>query len=226
MHTHERRPPTRKLLVLPGWDDHGREQYDALSAKLLSLGWACARANLPDAHWDPGLRARVTPARALQLACNDFDVLAPPAARQEEAGVVAVLGFSFGAYIAAHLTGLRNIGLLILRSPAIYPDEAWLQAKESIDDKRLLRFRRRVHLPSENRALAICAMFRGHVLLISSENDEVIPRPVVQSYGRAFTKAASLQTVDLKSADHELGDPLARKTYQAQVVRWLAEMTS
>jgi hypothetical protein len=69
-------------------------------------------------------------------------------------------------------------------------------------------------------------MFRGHVLLISSENDEVIPRPVVQSYGRAFTKAASLQAVDLKSADHELGDPLARKTYQAQVVRWLAEMTS
>jgi pimeloyl-ACP methyl ester carboxylesterase len=196
-----------------------------LSARLQSLGWACARANLPNAAWDPGLRARVTPAGALQLACNDFDALAPASAGEAKVGAAAVLGFSFGAYIAAHLTGLRNIDLLILRSPAIYPDEAWLQAKESIDDKMLLRFRRRVHTPSANGALAFCTMFLGQVLLISSEEDEVIPRPVVQSYEGAFTRAASLHTVDLRSADHELSDPLARKTDQDEVVRWLADMT-
>ena len=37
------------LLVCPGWDDHGRPQYEKLKDELAGLGWACRRAGLPGA---------------------------------------------------------------------------------------------------------------------------------------------------------------------------------
>src|SRR4051812_39180970 len=98
-----------QLLVCPGWADDGRDQYSSLSALLSPLGWESRRSNLPDADWDPAVRARVTPSQALQLAAADFEALFQPASSAKPRRKVAVLGFSFGAYIAAHLTAVREV---------------------------------------------------------------------------------------------------------------------
>jgi len=215
--------PSRRLLACPGWEDDGHVQFDHLQAALQPLGWTCRRANLPDAQWPAAARARVSPAEALALATADFDALNA----QEAPGpcVSAVLGFSFGGYIAAHLTGLRNIDMLVLRSPALYPDDTWLQAKESNDVEALHRFRKRVHTPAQVGVLAFGSLFRGHVLLVCSENDEVIPPPVIESYRLAFRHARSLEHVILKSADHELSDTASQDAYRWEVVRWLIDKT-
>lgn len=215
---------SRCLLACPGWRDAGHAPYDHLQAALQPLGWTCRRANLPDAQWPAAARARVSPAQALALATADFDALdALDAQAAARSCVRAVVGASFGAYIAAHLTGVRNIDLLVLRSPALYPDDAWLQAKESGDVHALRRFRERIHTPAEVGVLAFCSLFRGHVLLVCSENDEVMPPPVIESYRRAFQHARSLQQVTLKSADHELSDPASQDAYRWEVTQWLID---
>lgn len=205
------------LLVLPGWDDDGRAQYDMLDEDLATDGWACRRADLPDADWPAAERGAVTREDSLRQALRDYQVLHAQA-RPDGMGV---LGFSYGGYMAALLAGLYPFDWLVLRSPAIYPDADWLTAKEDLDRRKVDAYRHTVHTPEGNRALAACAAFKGDVLLVQSEHDEVVPRPVIDSYAWAFGNARSLVRHMLLDADHALSQARWRHTYHAIVVAWL-----
>lgn len=137
---------------------------------------------------------------------------------------IAVVGFSYGAYLAALLAQRRPVRWLALRSPALYPDEDWCAPKRSIKREHDLRaFRERALSPAENRALRACAGFRGDVLLVESECDEVLPRQVARNYLAAFAAARSLTARVLAGADHELGTPRHRRAYAELLARWLDE---
>lgn len=209
------------LLVCPGWDDHGRAQYDRLAAELSGLGWACRRARLPDASWRDEEQAGVVPRDSLAQVVEDHDALLQGMARPPRR--VAVLGFSYGGYMATLLTAERPVDLLVLRSPALYPDHDWNAPKVELDEAALRAFRSRVHAPSENRALGCCAAFEGAVLLVASECDEVIPPAVIESYRAAFGRARSLAFFVLPGADHALGADSAKAMYHARVVAWLRQ---
>lgn len=210
------------LLVCPGWDDHGRPQFEKLRSDLAGLGWTCRRADLPDADWSEEARAGVVLHDGLAQLVRDHDALRAQAGMQDAR--MAVLGFSYGGYMAAQLTALRPVELLILRSPALYPDAVWHTKKVDIDEAALDAFRRQPHAPPENRALACCAAFRGDVLLIGSENDEVIPPEVIRSYRDAFSAARSLTTFTIPGADHPLTAEAWKAAYHCRVVDWLQHM--
>lgn len=215
-HDGPRHPPA--LLALPGWDDDGKQQFDALNADLSALGWTCRRAHLPDTSWSSAERASETRDDSLRRALHDHDMLGGV-----ETGSLALLGFSYGGYIAALLAGARPVDWLVLRSPAIYPDADWALPKEELDKRALDDYRQRLLAPEDNNALRCCAGFRGHVLLVYSEFDEVIAPPVMQSYAQAFVQARSLTRHTLPGADHQLSKPGSQRAYHALVVRWLSE---
>lgn len=207
------------LLVLPGWDDHGKAQFDQLDQDLSAQGWHCRRGGLPDASWPAAERASVNREDNLRQVLRDYQLLHA----QERPDAMGVLGFSYGGYMAALLAGMYPFDWLVLRSPAIYPDEDWLLPKEALDKRAVDAYRRKVHTPDGNRALAACHAFRGDVLLVQSERDTVVPAPVTEGYAWAFDNARSLVRHTLLNADHPLSELKWRQTYHAIVIDWLRD---
>ena len=106
---------------------------------------------------------------------------------------VGVVGSSYGGYLGAILTSLRPVRWLGLRAPALYEDDGWGLPKRWLHhDTDLIAFRHRAVPAEENVALRACADFRGDVLLVESERDNVVPHPVIESYLSACVHARSL----------------------------------
>lgn len=93
--------------------------------------------------------------------------------------------------------------------------------KEDLERRKVNAYRHTVHTPEGNRALAACAAFKGDVLLVQSEHDQVVPGPVAESYAWAFGNARSVVRHMLLGADHELSSAQWRETYHRIVVDWL-----
>ena len=80
---------------------------------------------------------------------------------------------------------------LALRVPALYKDEDWDMPKRRLDRDDLARLPPTAIVPpTENRALAACAAFRGDVLIVESEHDDMVPHPVIANYLAAFAHGA------------------------------------
>ncbi|KQP35465.1 S9 family peptidase [Pseudorhodoferax sp. Leaf274] len=207
------------LLVLPGWDDDGKQQFDALSAQLAPDGWVCRRGRIPDASWPAQQRAEVSRSSSLHAVLEDYMDLA--AVRGIARSRFGVLGFSYGGYMATFLAAAKPVRFLALRSPALYPDAGWEDPKESLDKPTLRAYRSQLLGPAQNRSLWCCARFRGDVLLIDSEQDEIIPHPVIASYEQSFRSARSVTRYTLAGADHALTAPAAQREYHDVLVGWL-----
>ena len=209
--------PRPGLLVLPGWDDAGQHQFDALRARLEGRGWLCRRADMPDSNWPAARRAKVSRASALCRALQEYYALDSAV----QGGPITVAGCDFGAYIGAFLAVARPVRHLILRSPTLYADAGWSAPKEALDRGGVARYRALPIAPSQNRALACCARFEGDVLLVESGHDRVMPPAVAASYAAAFSRARSLSRHTLQGADHPLTDPAWQDAYGRLVVGWL-----
>jgi pimeloyl-ACP methyl ester carboxylesterase len=137
---------------------------------------------------------------------------------------IAVVGSSYGAYLAAILTALRPVRWLALRVPALYKDEDWALPKQQLKKYGLDAFRRRSVSPEENRALRACAAFEGDVLVIESERDDIIPHPVIANYLAAFERAHSLTYRVIEGADHGLSEEPWQQAFTTLLVNWATEM--
>src|SRR5688572_1410850 len=106
-----------------------------------------------------------------------YDVLARHPGVDPDA--IAVVGSSYGGYLAAILTTLRPVKWLALRVPALYIDEGWDHPKLQLHKEQDLRSYRRKFVAAEtNRALRACASYDGDVLVVESERDDIIPPEV------------------------------------------------
>lgn len=193
-----------------------------MQAALRPDGWTCHRAQIPDASWSAAARAEVSRADSLHRMLGDYTELARVArVPGASCALIGLLGFSYGGYMTAFLSAAKPARLLVLRCPAIYPDADWDTPKEHLDKQALEDYRARRLGPRDNKALWCCAQFRGDVLLIDAEHDEVIAPTVIQSYERSFRSVRSLTRLTLDGADHKLSDTRSQRQYQTEVVRWL-----
>lgn len=148
------------------------------------------------------------------------------AASGVEPSAVGVVGSSYGGYLASILTSRQTVRWLGLRAPALYEDDGWSLPKRWLHhDTDLVAFRHRAVPPEENVALRASASFRGDVLLIESERDNVVPHTVIESYLSACVHAQSLTYCVLEGADHGLSEERWQSAYTTLLVSWLTEMT-
>lgn len=209
--------PTCGLLILPGWDDEGQQQYAALQAAIQRQHWVSRWANLPDSSWPRAALKAMSRPDALQQVFDDHEALVGGL----RGGPMAVVGFSFGAYLGTYLATIHPVRCLVMRSPALYPDKDWSLPKAKLDRRDLVAYRQTLHTPESNGALSACARYDGDVLLVDSENDQVIPPRVIASYEAAFTNARSLTRYTIKQADHQLTDPHWQAEYRDVLLGWL-----
>lgn len=217
------RPDTQHpgILFVHGWGGN-RQHYLARAREIAKLGCISLTIDLRGHGATDGARDQVTRADNLRDVLAAFDVLATT--RGVDPAQMAIVGSSYGAYLAAIATQERDIRWLGLRVPALYQDAQWDVPKQQLDREALHAYRRVVHPPDANRALAACAAFRGDVLVVESEHDELVPHPTIQSYLGACTRVRSLTYRVLHGADHSLSTEAAQLAYTGILLDWVREM--
>jgi hypothetical protein len=210
------------VLFVHGWGG-SQEQYVARAREIAALGCICLTFDL---RGHAKTRAQV---ETVTREDNLRDVLAAYDALLHQRGVdassIAVVGSSYGGYLAAILTSMRSVRWLALRAPADYKDADWTLPKGQLrKHQELDAWRRLVATPGESRALAACGAFKGHVMLAESQLDTIVPQQVVANYRSAFTSAASLTVRVLDGADHSLSSDVMQRTYTTALVAWMKEM--
>ncbi len=209
------------VLLVHGWDG-SQEQYIARAHEIASLGCICLTFDLRGHVRHQDKRETVTREENLRDVLAAYDVLVGHPAVDPSA--VAVIGSSYGGYLAALATALRPVRWLGLRVPALYRPGDWEIPKSQLDRAALMAYRHSEVAPHENRALAACAEFRGDVLVVESEHDPLVPHPVIRNYLNAFGQARSLTHRVITGADHALSEKAWQQTYTSVLVNWMTEM--
>ena len=209
------------VLFVHGWGG-SQEKYLERARQIAALGCVCLTFNLRGHGETEPQHETVTREDNLRDLLAAYDVLI----RQPvvDKASIAVVGSSYGAYLAAILTESRPVRWLALRVPALYKDEDWALPKQQLKKYGLAAYRRLAISPDENRALGACAAFRGDVLIVESEHDDIIPHPVIANYMAAFEKARSLTYRVIKGADHGLSEEPWQQAFTTLLVNWATEM--
>jgi dipeptidyl aminopeptidase/acylaminoacyl peptidase len=210
------------VLFVHGWG--ATQRHDIGKGKrLVQLGYAGLTFNLRGHARTRRQRDTVTRADNLRdlLAAYDFLV----AQRAVDPERIAVVGSSYGGYLAVLLTADRKVRALGLQAPAIYKDQDFDRPKTALNlDGDLPAYRRRPLAAEDNLALRNAARFEGDVLLVESENDTVIPHQVVENYRAAFRTATSVTHHLMRGADHGLSRKEWQRDYGTTLAEWLSRV--
>ena len=214
-------PKVPGILFVHGWG--GSQQRDLARAKTITgLGCVCLTFDLRGHERTQNQRQSVTREQNLADVFAAYDRLAAHPA--VDCSSIAVIGSSYGGYLAALLSAQRAVRWLALRVPALYWDKEWDVPKAALDRQGLAHYRLGTVTPADNRALAACAEFCGDVLLVESETDDYVPHATLMSYRSAFVAAHSLTHRILDGSDHALTSDASQKAYSAILNAWISEM--
>ncbi|CAM3310134.1 alpha/beta hydrolase [Pseudomonas floridensis] len=209
------------ILFVHGWG--GSQQRDLARAKnITGLGCVCLTFDLRGHERTEGLRGKVSREHSLEDLLAAYDRLVSHPSVDPEA--IAVIGTSYGGYLATILSAMRTVKWMALRVPALYWDADWDMPKQELDRDRLAHYRRSAVTAADNRALAACKEFRGDVLLIESERDDYVPHATLMSYRGAFELAHSLTYRLVDGADHALSSDISQSVYSSMLTNWISEM--
>jgi dienelactone hydrolase len=216
--------PARELpgvLFVHGWG--GSQEQDLGRAKnVAGLGCVCVTFDLRGHPGTPRQQTISRPENLVDLV-SAYDWLADQP--QVDARAIAVVGISYGGYLATLLTLERRVRWLALRSPALYKDADWSAPKLALHREGDLRTWRRQRIDADgNRALAACERFEGDVLLVEAGRDDIVPHPVIENYMIAFARTRSLTRRLVGEADHAFSDKSMQGDYSRILLGWLTEM--
>lgn len=217
-------PTTRipGVLFVHGWGG-SQAQYLARAREITALGCICLTFDLRGHAGTQQQHETVSRESNLRDVLAAYDVLA--AHRLVDPSSIAVVGSSYGSYLAAILTSLRPVRWLALRAPALYMDDDWELPKRQLHkEQNLHTYRQKFIRATDNCALRACKAFEGDVLVIESEFDHVIPHAVISSYLEACISARSLTYRIIEGADHGLTEIRNQRAYTALLVNWMTEM--
>jgi uncharacterized protein len=209
------------VLFIHGWG--GSQQRDIIRAKgIAGLGCVCLTFDLRGHQDTEAQLTQVSRQHNLDDILAAYDQLARHPAI--DPACIAVIGTSYGGYLATILSERRPVRWLALRAPALYWDDEWTRPKHSLDRKKLAQYRQQVIAPEENRALTACTSFSGDVLLVESEHDDFVPHQVLINYRSAFMQTTSMTHRIIKGADHALSSEASQTSYTDILTAWISEM--
>ncbi|MEF7612376.1 alpha/beta fold hydrolase [Aquincola sp. MAHUQ-54] len=210
------------VLFIHGWGG-SQGQYLARARQIAALGCICLTFDLRGHAQTRPQFETVSRASNLRDVLAAYDRLAER--RHVDRSSIAVVGSSYGGYLATILTTMRPVKWLALRAPALYMDSGWEVPKLQLHkDQDLRAYRRSLVAFGDNRALQACHDFDGDLLLVESELDTIVPRAVLTSYREAGKNARSLTYRCLAGADHGLAREADQRAYTSVLVGWLQEM--
>lgn len=188
------------LLFIHGWqsDKTGNtKRAEALS----KLGFICLCIDLSGHGESSGELGDFSRKDHLEDVISSYDYLRNLSSVDSEQ--IGVIGASYGAYLGAMLALKRKLKWLMMRVPALYFDQQFeVPTKELIGDEDNEAFRSTDLVPEESSALKAISDFKGNLLIIESENDQVIPKQTIENYLR-FAPEKTTHVV-MKNTAHSL----------------------
>lgn len=210
------------VLFVHGWGG-SQKQYLARAREIAALGCIGLTFDLRGHARTDSQQETVSREDNLRDVLAAFDELVNHPS--VDASAIAVVGSSYGGYLATILTTLRPVKWLALRVPALYKDAGWALPKKQLHkDPDLPAYRRRHVRWQDNRALKACANFKGDILIVESEKDDTVPHRTIENYVEAAKRAHSLTYRVIEGADHGLSQEPAQRAYTSLLVNWLTEM--
>ncbi|MET0185660.1 MAG: alpha/beta fold hydrolase [Achromobacter sp.] len=211
------------VLFVHGWGS-GQKGDLARARGVAALGCVCLTFDLRGHAATQAQHGRVSREDNYRDVVAAYDMLAAHPSVDPEA--IAIVGSSYGGYLAALLTTHRPVKWLALQVPALYRDEHWTMPKGQLNRADLTAYRQTHVQPQDNRALRACAAFKGDVLIVESEHDTYVPHPAIMSYRAAFQQAHSLTHRIIDGADHALSTEASQEAYTWILLNWATEMVS
>lgn len=204
---------TPAVLLIHGWTS-SEKWYIPRAVAISRLGYICLTFNLRGHGDSEGVLDELSRKDHLKdvLAAYDFLALQKGVDRER----IAVIGASYGGYMASLLAGKRKLNRIVLRAPALYPDESIDTPSGKISRGENLKYFSQKASKKNNRALQSLAKFKENLLLVESDKDEVIPKQTIDNYINAVNLKAKFVHKIIKGADHGLG----KETSSA---KWLNE---
>jgi pimeloyl-ACP methyl ester carboxylesterase len=99
---------------------------------------------------------------------------------------VFVVGSSYGGFLATQLIKYREFDALILRAPAMYRPEDFYTLQKNENKQVTLAFRKDTAALLGHPLLRRAAEFKGKILLVVHENDEIVPKETTDAYAEAL----------------------------------------
>lgn len=134
---------------------------------------------------------------------------------------IGIMGTSYGGFVAAILMSeFDYIKSLVLRAPAIFPEEIM---DINVDDLRIYSYIERDKWLSSIAYDGI-SNFKGNLLVIQEEKDEVVKSWIVQNYYDRAINAVNKQLFVQKNAKHSLlDDPKLLEQFYKLTFDWFVK---
>lgn len=135
---------------------------------------------------------------------------------------VGIQGTSFGGYVSGMLLGEYDfVRSVVLRVPAAYTDKQLDTTVRAGDEENFFAKKENWIDSSSYQGLA---NYKGNLLVIRSENDELIPQEEVNKYYDIATHAKKRSLFIHKNAGHSLSDnPKALQEFHKITIDWFLE---
>lgn len=211
------------VLLIHGWES-AQDRMFGLAEELSAKGYYCMTIDMRGHGASEGDHKVCSRKEFLNdvLAAYDFLVVQ----EQVDPNRVMAVGSSFGSYMAALLSAERSLQGIVLRVPANYRDigfdePLYTQRKQGEHSQ----WKNNPHANDETAALRAVHAFSGHILVVESEKDELVPSTTVRSYKDAAPDPFKLSFVTMSNAPHSISRfPEFQKEFNATVSTWLESL--
>jgi len=140
---------------------------------------------------------------------------------------ISVSGSSYGGFLAVQLTKYREFHNLVLRAPAIYRPSAfydlWAQRIDNLEEYHLQsqEYKQNAQALAEHPLLKRATSFKGRVLVVVHDEDEIVPSQTTDAY----IKALNADTYVAKGFAHTIDkndiSEAELQSYQDHIADWL-----
>lgn len=135
---------------------------------------------------------------------------------------IIVIGGSYGGYMTALLTGVRDVHTAVLRAAANYPDDEfelpYTQTLRSNNYEEYVKSKDHDAMLTNSMATRAIENYDGFVYVLEHELDEVVPAKVPRHYFKAAKHGNYLIIPNTKHSPKLMANPQAHFEYIEQVV--------
>lgn len=211
------------LVVLPGYSSSKAKQKFHAEAMVQNTGTSALVVDFSGHGNSPFELCDTRPAQHFLELIYVFDWLV----NKYPTSVISVSGSSYGGFLAVQLTKYREFANLVLRAPAIYKPTAfydfWSERIDNVEsyNAEMKKYRQDSEALAKHPLLGRASAFKGKVLVVVHEKDEVVPSQTTDAFISAFNAEKYLAKGFSHAIDPAECDPALLTAYQAKISVWL-----
>lgn len=135
---------------------------------------------------------------------------------------IGICGVSVGAAIAALVCAKRTVKSLAMRVPATYSNEMMNKTLSQLmaNEEKIFKTLSDV---GNTPAVKAISTFSGNLLVITSENDQIIPVGIPNAYYSNAKRAGTKERFEIKGAAHNLSNENWKKQFSDKIMGWFKQ---